>query len=133
MKELFIPYTEAVELAQLGFDEKVLAHYINDNGWLADMSVGSLYLKSRFEKDSGDYTIPAPTFSQSFKFFREKYNFDLNWKSMSMVGITCYHNVEIHHPKYVWDKPPTVTGKTYEEAELECLKKLIKIVKDEKK
>lgn len=120
MEENFIPCKESIILNELGFDRACLGWYETDKSAL---SVGESWR-------SGQYSIKAPLYQQAFKWFREKYNFDLNWKPISMVGITCYYDIEIHHPKYVWDKPPKVTGKTYEEVELECLKKLIEIVKN---
>jgi hypothetical protein len=71
--------------------------------------------------------LKAPTFSQAFRFFREKYGYyisvfrthDGNWGTdLWLLGV--------HKPK------ATVFGETYEETELECLKKLIQILKQDK-
>lgn len=130
MEKEFIKYEQALALKDLGFDEPCLAYYLcsflKDNFQIKYGITNENLLK--YDKDN-KHRVSAPLYQQGFRWFREKYNFDLNWKPMSMVGITCYYDIEIHHPKYVWDTPPKVTGKTYEEAEFECLKKLIEIVK----
>ena len=76
-------------------------------------------------------TFPAPTFSQAFRFFREKYGI--------MYRITSYaFGYQIHldntpEPKF-WNTDrrfdSDVDYEIYEEAELDCLKKLIEIVKE---
>jgi hypothetical protein len=131
----FVPYELSLKLKAIGFDEPCLAIYRRGSLYGTGTSVNRYYEDGdwKLEKNS-DYTgalnqwVAAPTFSQAFRWFREKHGFDLNWKPMSMVGITCYYDIEIHHPKYVWDKPPKAIGKTHDEAELECLVKLIEIV-----
>ena len=68
--------------------------------------------------------VTSPTFSQAFRFFREKYD--------------CYHTIQ-RNKKYVGISYTSVVNfnidefDTYEEAELACLIKLIEIVKEEKK
>ena len=75
MNKEFVPYELALELKQLGFDEPCLAFYDGKNA-------ESFYFNS-IRDASGDY-IPfqkhdrlkwfgAPTFSQAFRWFREKY------------------------------------------------------------
>lgn len=70
----------------------------------------------------------APLYSQAFRWFREKHNLDKtidSWTEQPMIdeiwdkAYQYYINGEAHHPYF----------KTYEDAELECLKKLIEIVK----
>ncbi len=127
LENQFIPYKVALELKKLGFREKVLATYFSEGAWQIDCTEGRLNFESNHE---GDYTILAPLYQQVFDWFRKEHDFDLCWKPMSFVGVTFYYDIEIHHPKYVWDKPPKVTGKTYEEVRLACLEKLIEIVKN---
>lgn len=130
MEKEFIPYEQALALKELGFDEPCLAFY-----WIT----GKFYITAEYhnyvgfhkQNQLGDYnydSISAPTFSQAFRWFREKY------KLWSMIyprdgwnyciqrvdeTISCaeesFHGVEINE---------------YEKAELECLKKLIEIVKE---
>ena len=141
MKKEFIPYNEALALKELGFDEPCIAHYtshgyynsIKELKWKrptfslcggVTITNGSL----TWQEDSNVILkqVIAPTFSQAFRWFREKYGL-YSWVTMEL-GATL---------TFCW----TITGenkgteykaflKTHEEAELECLKKLIKIVKD---
>lgn len=107
MKKEFIPYEQALELKELGFNEECFTY--NDNSKL--LRAGILY-------------------QQAFRWFREKYD------GIALIQTHSYgYNGEefkrSYHP-YV-----EVGGKgynlgflpTYEAAELACLKKLIEIVK----
>jgi hypothetical protein len=120
LQKEFIPYELALRMKELGFDEPCLAYH-NQNGIIIEEISSAL---------GNNKIYLAPTFSQAFRWFREKHGFDLNWKPMSMVGITCYYDIEIHHPKYVWDKPPKAIGKTYDEAELACLLALVELIEN---
>lgn len=115
MNKQFVPFELSVKLKELGFDEPCFGGWDNNRKW-------------NYHPDS-DIEVDAPLWQQAFDWFREKHGFDLLWKPMSFAGVTQYYDIEIHHPKYVWDKPPKVTGKTYEEVRLACLKKLIELTK----
>jgi hypothetical protein len=116
MNKEFIPYEQALELKELG-----LLTYKKDNDF------GLLYKGS---------DIPSILYQQAFRWFREKYNmlstvysnasgFLYEWSDT--IGGTHRGWSECEGPNNggVWD--------TYEEAELACLKKLIEIVKNERK
>ena len=109
----FVPFKESLELKKLGFDEPCFGY--RDGG-------GYLMIKSM-----SHCAISAPTFSQAFRWFREKYGYyisffrthDGNWGTdLWLLGV--------HKPK------ATVFGEIYEETELACLRKLIEIVKTQK-
>ena len=137
MKKEFVPYELALELRELGFDEpcllvydskeKVLFHCLSNNvknDILIDCNIG---LNPKED-------IKAPTFSQAFRWFREKYKIECYvnsyWNENDSSKRTYYANYN-----YGSDIFYTITKEfeTHEEAELECLKKLIEIVKDGKK
>ena len=118
MNKEFIPYEQALELKELGFDEPCLAFY---NGKFLEST--DYDFDNGTSKDIG-LCIVAPLYQQSFRWFREKgYRFTLSsdyengiyyfdvWKSNQFMFET----------DYIYN--------TYEEAELECLKKLIEIAK----
>jgi hypothetical protein len=138
MKNEFVPYELALKLKELGFDEPCFVFWTNtpkykgDNVHLCvtDGSHGhhpnSILFKQDFLKE-GEFL--APTFSQAFRWFREKHNMpckieasqrDLNVNkyhyfcqiltSSHIVGFGINHNL------------------TFEETELACLEKLIEIV-----
>jgi hypothetical protein len=124
MNKEFIPYELALELKQLGFNEPCFTYYKNDQ--LSD--VLELVKNSEIENvnnEPDDY-ISAPTYSQAFRWFREKYNIHvwiINAEDNHNVFKPFFRGVNIH------DQHLVDFYKTYEEAELACLKELIEIVK----
>jgi hypothetical protein len=109
MNKEFVPYELALELKQLGFKETCL-------GWFADsyLRIGAIVENKHVQ---GEGETLAPTYSQAFRWFREKH--DLN-----------YVIVKAESWFYTINGCNTQEGfNTYEEAELECLKKLIELVK----
>ena len=117
MEKDFVPYDIALELKQLGVDEPCFAWYVSkDYG----VEIG-MVIKSDLIKEA----ILAPTFSQSFRFFRENHKLDgfvqiepLNEK----YGYVTYDRKKGNYTESKRKYTP-------EEAELACLIKLIEIVK----
>ena len=114
MEKEFIPYDLALELKELGFDEKCLS-----------------YSTSNTDASGRTWTsvIVAPLYQQAFRWFREKYNFisEINVYSTSdgysfSFKILCKKYTPYIEANNAW--------LLYEEAELECLKKLIEIAKE---
>ncbi len=112
MEENFIPYKESLILNELGFDRNCFGWY---NSERSALSVGEGWR-------SGINSINAPLYQQAFRWFREKYNLG------SFVNFDYRNTVKIGYYFCAGDFYSKVY-KTYEEAELECLKKLIEIVK----
>ena len=106
MEKEFIPYEQALALKELGFDEPCFSYYYN-----RELSFGA--------RTSYGEVVEAPTFSQAFIWFREKYGDYLLYSFGVIPHFTIIQNLIIEDSKT-----------TYEEAELECLKKLIEIVKN---
>ena len=80
----------------------------------------------------------SPTFSQAFRWFREKYNLH---HSISILQRSCRYHFKIRTIECESDLKPFGDNKIifedgprkkYEDIELDCLKKLIEIVKDGK-
>ena len=75
MKNLFLPYAESLELKELGFDEPCFGYYdldglqISTHHWYPENKNSSFPLPHT----TNNPKISAPIFSQSFKFFRDKY------------------------------------------------------------
>jgi len=114
----FTLHEQALELRELGFDEPCFGSYI-------DGKLTTLLDSVLWGDVKGD--VPAPTYSQAFRWFREKY--DLNTHISIEWSLT--------EPKqyfYIIDTEDGVEESkdfnTYEEAELECLKKLIQTIKN---
>jgi hypothetical protein len=127
MEKEFIPYELALRMKQLGFDEPCFNLYHLNRRELMYVcpNIGEV---ATYKYDNHNKTnhISAPTFSQSFRWFRQEHNLKFhiredvwnNWCSLKMVR----HDDYISIGEY----------KTYEESELDCLKKLIEIVENEK-
>jgi len=115
MNKDFVEYQEALELKRLGFDEPCFAYFSESQ---------QLHL-CRFENMSDRGFVSAPTYSQAFRWFREKY---------SLIGIIDYSLKNLWSYRIYINNTNWVNNfKTYEEAELECLKRLIEIVKEQQK
>jgi hypothetical protein len=130
MEKEFIPYEQALSLELLGSDEPCFAT-IDQTEYVHIKRTKSLPRGSMMYD-----TIDCPSYPQAFRLFREKY------------GLHCVYNVgiphdNIHHSKKIKyyfniiklgknhdNKFRSCFYETYEEAELECLKKLIEIVKN---
>lgn len=123
MKKEFIPYEQALELKELGFDEECLAYYHQDEM----LEVDSLGIKRDHYR--GKFGVLAPLYQQAFRWFREKYDIypiieaKNYFKSpIKWIYSTCNVNGSF--------EVGLTNHYTYEEAELACLKKIIEKVKN---
>ncbi len=129
MEKEFIPYEQVLALKELGFDEPCIAFY---NGRFLDYKIQGGDICSPYLSTENRGECPnAPLYQQAFRFFREKYKLD------SMVQPTYstkyqfrVFNIEIKCKVQIYGNYMGKDFKSYEEAELECLKKLIEIVKE---
>jgi hypothetical protein len=137
MENEFVTYEIALRMKQLGFDEPCF-------GWYADethLSIRPQYIQPNDPNNVYNWCL-APTFSQAFRWFREKHGL-YSWIQL--------HNGYINDPffpelpitfsimdrktgnkYYERDIPHNYLYKTNEEAELTCLTKLIEIVEQNK-
>ena len=126
MKKEFIPYTLTLELKSLGFDEPCFGYYIIDGQEL----VNDKWMQ---HPNESTWTINAPTFSQAFRWFREKYGLHsyiepvLVEKANSPIKYD-YVILEVSHQNDL--EYNNLPYHTFEEAELACLNKLIEICKN---
>ena len=151
MNKEFIPYEQALELKELGFDEEcyrgydknqMLFYSEQENGHELNYSVGM--------------NVSAPLYQQAFRWFRKQVfpQIVINEKGdsvqgmLSLLPLVYLNNYEIQVIKesiyhtldnFSGAEIPSYqaahifngyTVPTYEEAELACLKKLIEIVKN---
>jgi hypothetical protein len=148
MEKLFVKYEEALALKELGFDEPCFGYY--KDGRISGVSKWDRkdwefhILTNKEITNLTSEIILAPTFSQAFRFFREKYNisYSIDWMSRSLEFYNGYYvhfrginGNKINQENFIVlndELPPKGYGvyKTYEEAELACLIKLIEIVKN---
>ena len=121
----FIPYEQALALQQLGFNEECFGTWFELEGKYSVIIRNNLY--------GNDLQTPSPLYQQAFRWFREKYNLDsfVNDLYKSTIKVGYYFGIdEYKGVKFQMDLDDYY--KTYEKAELECLKKLIEIVKEKK-
>ena len=128
MEKEFVPYDLALRMKQLGFNEPCFAFYDEEE-----------YLFTvREQDDIYEEWLIAPTFSQAFRWFREKYDL-YSWIQLhnGYINDSFYPELPITfsimdrktgNESYERDIPHNYLYKTNEEAELACLEKLIEIV-----
>jgi hypothetical protein len=130
MNKEFIPYEQALELKELGFNEPCILLYRGlDTQPVCQMDY---YFKTEKNSDFNDetnYWFTVSTFSQAFRWFREKYNYCYFIRGNNYDGY--YYDIDnLGMLRYKIEIDNRLTWKTYEEAELECLKKLIELKKN---
>ena len=152
MNKEFAPYEESLALKELGFDEPCFAYFYHHQEYkiLFDnpnqardynsikIDVGSIFdhdkekVKKGLESlgDSVSRITSVPLYSQAFRWFREKHN-------LYQYIEPSFDCIKLGYQNYSWliklrERVFIKNGtfKTYEEAELACLKKLIEIVKN---
>jgi hypothetical protein len=138
MEKEFIPYEQALALKELGFDEPCLASWT----YKTKERIPTLYgcgallfdTDGLITNQTEDVICSAPLYQQAFRWFREKFDLypqinlhDRENKETWRITISILGLYDLAYNQNV-DKEPY--HKTYEEAELECLKKLISIVKN---
>ena len=140
MEKEFVPYQEALELKQLGFDEPCFGKWLSSlqSNWKDYELILEMGMNEEFEDNRNVYLLQeacsAPTYSQAFRWFREVHNLN-SWvtKEHKYKQPFCWY-IQDNYSKY--DSDFMTDGvhyntyfKTYEDAELECLQKLIELVK----
>jgi len=129
MKNEFVSYEIALALKELAFNEPCFTYYYDISGELRKNISVDIHNGWTYFPNLKLITL-APTFSQAFRFFRERhglyglytigdYENNFYWQIWRNDYIT---KTYITASNYVFEK--------YEEAELACLLKLIEIVKN---
>lgn len=117
MTQEFVPYEQALALKELGFDEECLGNFADDEK------------HTLFTNGNRPGKIDAPTFSQAFRWFREKHKIHpvIN---LTIIGTWYFELYDLNDKRNAEIKTNQNEFKTPEEAELACLIKLIEIVKE---
>jgi hypothetical protein len=123
MKKEFVDYNLASRMKALGFDEPCFGYYYTLNGRDWKFAEKTEYLRLDDEINIGpNFNILAPTYLQTFRWFRENYdmihNIDRIFKDEFGYTITPGDNEPINGFCF----------NSYEEAELACIEKMIEIV-----
>lgn len=132
MSHLFCPYQEAIELKQLGFEEDCFGWYFKDKSFYT----GLITINSGF--------LLAPLYQQAFDWFREKHGITCVIMDFIDDEIGVEWDYSIHKIGTDIDKngnwtplidysidDPERKFKTYKDAKLACLQKLITLVKND--
>ena len=145
MNKEFIPYEQALELKELGFDEECLAFYTMHKKLLLEVQYTQM----------NTYACAVPLYQQAFRWLRERIINRIQFETYYMEGhflllpLIYFNKYEIHvtpistlvYPNQFGEMIPyyefpsrrkiySAEAKNYEEAQLYCLFKLIEIVKN---
>jgi glycogen synthase len=115
----FMPYQESLELKELDFNEPCLAQWDEMELYPLQQGGESAYFETN-KNSRLSFNTMAPTFSQCFRWFREK---------CKLSGITSHCSFEIWDLKTEECIVEVYPISSFDEAQLACLKKLIEIVK----
>ena len=121
MEKEFVPYKLALKLQELGFKESCFGMYCEGKFYELYPHCSDYYPKDVYRE------VDAPTFSQAFRWFREKYIIH-SWISsiIDPVGFVYEYRVHIHQEESSVENFDSF--EVYKDAELFCLEKLIEIV-----
>jgi hypothetical protein len=125
VKGEFVSYELALKLKQLGFDEPCFGYYYTLNG--KDWKFADKHEYHEIDDQlviGSKFTLLAPTFQQAFRWFREEH--DLHYQLVPFFSDKESHAVD-YYLAIAQHRPP-IQVKTFEEAELACLDKLIEIL-----
>lgn len=134
-------FYQAIKLKQLGFDWKC-RRYFKSDGRSEESQIEENFNDTKSLKEMYRDIISAPTVTLAFKWFRDEYGLKHDIDDDN-IGTKFYYKIKSYTKKFdnydiltlirrerEWDK---IEFKTYEEAELACLEKLIEVIKSKAK
>jgi hypothetical protein len=132
MKKEYIPYEQAFELRQLGYDDECTMYYAPghpEGYYLVDATPlsNSHWMFTADDNKRRETMCAAPLYQQAFRWFREKYEL-LGTPQYFTGGFYCYTINDMKDTKK--SNRLFTEFESFEEAELACLKKLIEIIKN---
>jgi hypothetical protein len=137
MENEFLPYELAVEMKSIGFESPYPIGGFQ-GGKVFYYENGELYYDGRpmYSSDAHSGQLLAPLYQQAFRFFREKYNLLGNVYSNASGWLWEIHDNEggTHRFGSEWSGDCEESGMftSFEKAEIECVKRLISIIKEKK-
>jgi|LakMenEpi03Aug12_release.lakeMendotaPanAssembly.Ray.scaffolds.fasta_scaffold1538190_1 hypothetical protein len=149
MEKEFVPYDRALRLKAIRFDEPCFGFYQKESAEIRPIMVddNEQYLLTGYRtcknSEIPEHYISAPTFSQVFRWFREKYQIfpEVLTDCTTEPKFVYTYNTFYGNPKdlteqeWGWENnigQYSELYRSYEEAELTCLTKLIEIVENDK-
>jgi hypothetical protein len=121
----FVPYTEALALKELGFDEPCIKGYTEEYKTLINFS--DIHTNTSVRNTLPTKPLTAPLYQQAFRFFRDKHNLDSFCSKMYLNGKSYWKITKIETKDTI--KSYSNFADSYEKAKLACLEKLIELVK----
>lgn len=127
MKKHFVPYEIALKLKELGFDELVTSYFLKEE---LNFSQHPFRANSKSLPHHNELlVICAPLYSQAYEFFRNKYNLE-----GYVVPIEYLDGTPKTYQWNIYDNCHSGADHlSHEEANLECLRRLIELAKQNKK
>ena len=124
MEKEFVPYELALKIKELGFDEECFSYY--------DLNNKPNFFGSDNLMDTHCVQVNRPTYSQAFRFFREKHYLISSIYQLGVsvkTGLSSFEYMidklnNLGLSQFIEDFPYN----TYEEAEIACLENLIELV-----
>ena len=152
MNKEFIPHKQSLDLQELGFDEPCLAFFEINNThqpqnlrYFLKTAVNREYIENTkiLKYIYGENSLLAPLYQQAFRWFREKYDLVIEpcvpFQRLYSTEEDHFEILEFGYRIYSFDQYrgglrdkiewDGYDNSNEEETELECLKKLIEIVK----
>lgn len=117
MEKEFLPYQQALELKELGFNEKCAAHYLGEE----DDDIEHKWEIYRNLSIDTNKCVQAPTYRQAFRFFREKYNLRYSIGNTNIA--VCHIPINEYHTTQLLQD-----NASYEDAELAVVKYFIESI-----
>ena len=125
LKKLFVPYEPSLDLKELGFNEPCIGYYVGRD---IEVFTSNNVIQPPYkpEMDSKIW-FRAPLYQQAFRWFREKYGLSSYVRLINLQGKSYWKIDKVETEDKI--KGYSSFENSYEGSELECLKKLIEIVK----
>ena len=114
MEKEFTPYEQALALKELGFNEPCFGYYYSTDNKKVELE---MYIDAQHQDT---YFVQAPLYQQAFRWFRDNYSI------FSSVDVNYCYKIYVNDEFF----EESINYNSHEEAELECIKKLIEIVKN---
>ena len=135
MENEFLPYELAVEMKSIGFDEPCLGYFASKDAKTIRLALWT-HIGYVNANRLDDDLVTAPIYQQVFRWFREKHNLLGNVYSNASGWLWEIHDNEggTHRFGSEWSGDCEESGMftSFEKAEIECVKRLISIIKEKK-
>ena len=138
---MFVPYELALRIKELGFDEKCFGWWSYINGTTASFYGYHCTNSELIELNSFNKNCTAPLWQQALDWFREEFGIRLEIVDyFDEKKLPLSENIGCKPLGYfIWDsyndsfnEEYATKFNTYEEARLECIRKLIELVENKK-